>query len=614
MNKPTATTSLNRNLSSRAALAFALVLCACPTAVTLGQLPDGTRSEITAPRERRPDRVTSRIIPKRGPQKVLLLIATNEPNVTVTAEDDREIFENERVEDYSHKVTTRGPREYEVELRPGNYVLRVSRQGLQTASSKISIAASPPQQEVEATLVPVVKLVDLKVKTTPGDVELFLDGVSKGASGTDGQYLLRQINPTQTYKLQGRKPPDYHTYVIDVLPGKTEIELVLPPVWVKLRVKTVPGEAAVYLDNAYKGDSDKSGALVLDRVSTGEAHTIRVEKKPEYLGKLVDAPTDKLDITITLDPDPVVARSKSLKQLLDAGQLPDAFSAYSALAQERPDYDALPRLLDGLLQSLQTRSAAMIAQVGPYGLQVGPEESREMSQLYEQARKLRSGDSSVAALAEYWRMKSLVATARQTPDPNARAALLRNAAAVASVVDALNPQNAQVLFDSAWVQLSAGDAVAARKGFELTHRLNPTWALPQFALGLMDVNAADQKKVKQARVSGYQEAIGKFTTAIEVKRDFFHAYALRSFAYATINMPNEAVSDGLLAVAMKPQSAYGHFALGFAYFQKGKSEYRNALRNFEDALNLKEDELDEATRLSVQQKVMVVKKSLGIKL
>ena len=613
MNKQAATMCLNRNLSNLAALAFALALCACSAAVTLGQEPDGTRSRITPPRERRPDRVTSRIVPKRAPQKVLLLIATNLPDATVIVEDDREIFEDDREEDYSHRATIRRPGEHEIELRPGNYVLRVSRHGYQPASSKISLAASPPQQEVEATLVPVVTLVDLKVKTIPGDVELSLDGAPKGASGADGQHVIRQINPTQSHKLRGRKPPDYRPHEIEVSPGKTEIEIVLPPAWINLKVKTVPGEAAVYLNNAYKGDSDKSGALVIDRVSTDESHTIRVEKKPEYLGKTVDVTTDKSEVTVTLDPDPVVARSKALKQLLDAGRLQDAFNTYNALSQERPDYDALPRLLDGLLQGLQTRSAAMIAQVGPYGLQAGPEESREMSQFYEQARKLRPGDSSVAALTEYWRMKSLVAAAQQTPDPNVRASLLRNAAAVASVVDTLNPQNAQVLFDSAWVQVRAGNAAAARKGFELTQRLSPTWALPHFALGLMDMNAADQERAKQARAGRYQEAIGKFTRAIEVKRDFFYAYALRCFAYATINMHNEAVSDGLLAVAMKPQSAYGHFALGFAYFQKGKPEYRNALRYFEDALNLKEDELDEATRLSVQQKVAVVKKSLGIK-
>jgi tetratricopeptide (TPR) repeat protein len=508
------------------------------------------------------------------------------------------------------------PGEYEVELRPGNYVLRVSRPGYQTATSKISLAASSQPLEVVATLVPVVTLLDLKVKTIPSDVELYLDGAPKGTSGADGQHVIKQLNPTQSYKLRGRKPPDYRPHEIEVPPGKTEIEITLPPAWINLKVKTIPGEAAVYLGNAYKGDSDKSGALVIERVSTTESHTIRVEKKPEYLRKIVEVTevtADKPEITITLDPDPVVARSKSIKQQLDLGSLQEAFNTYNALSQERPDYDALPRLLDGLLQGLQTRSAAMMAQLGPYGLHVSPDELREMGQFYEQARKLRPGDSLVAAISEYWRMKSLVAAARQTSDPTSRASLLRNAAAIAPIVNTLNPQNAPVLFDSAWVQVRVGDAAAARKGFELTQRLSPNWALPPFALGLMDMSAADQGKTKQARAAGYLEAISKFTRAIEMKRDFFHAYAQRCFAYATINMHNEAVSDGLLAVAMKPQSAYAHFALGFAYFQKGKSEYRNALRNFEDALTLKEDELDEATRLSVQQKVAVVKKSLGIK-
>jgi tetratricopeptide (TPR) repeat protein len=78
-------------------------------------------------------------------------------------------------------------------------------------------------------------------------------------------------------------------------------------------------------------------------------------------------------------------------------------------------------------------------------------------------------------------------------------------------------------------------------------------------------------------------------------------------------MHQEAIANGQQAVAMRPQSAYSHFALGFAYYQKGKPEYRNSLNEFERALALRDDALDEQLKFSIQQKLVIVKKTLGIK-
>jgi tetratricopeptide (TPR) repeat protein len=561
---------------------------------------------VTAPRPRSPGSRSGEVVKRGSRQKVSLIINTDPADARVFVAD-------ENSEDVGYNPVAVGPGKYQIELWPKSYRFYVNRQGYYPVSAEINIAASPLQQEVDATLVQMVTLINLNVKTNPPEVELTLDGEPKGVSGPDGRHVLRQVNPTQEHKLRGRKYPGYTTTEITVPPGTTEIGLTLPSESASLKVITDPPEAEVYLNDAYKGTSNKEGLLMLEGINPSRTHALRAEKRPDYASTPVEVQPNSPEVKIKLLPDPIVARSRALKQHLDSGRLAEAFNAYNALSQERPDYEALPRLLDAVLQLLLTRSTNMIAQVGPYGLQVGSNESREMSQFYEQARLLRPGDSAVAALAEYWKMKSLITTVGQSSDPARRASMLRNTAALASVVDVLNPQNAQVLFDSAWVHMKAGDSAAAKKGFELTQRLNPSWGLPYFALGLMDMNVADQERVKAVRTAKYQEAIVKFSKAIDMKPDFFHAYALRCFAYATINMYYEAIANGQQAVAMRPQSAYAHYALGFAYFQKGKQEYRNSLSEFERALSLKEDELDEATKLSVQQKIAIVKKSLGIK-
>lgn len=102
------------------------------------------------------------------------------------------------------------------------------------------------------------------------------------------------------------------------------------------------------------------------------------------------------------------------------------------------------------------------------------------------------------------------------------------------------------------------------------------------------MNAADSEsaKAKALKLQKYGQAIDSFTKAITLKHDFSRAYALRSMSYAGLKKFEEAIANGQQAIALDPQSAYAHYALGFAYFQKGKSAYRNAREEFNRALSL----------------------------
>lgn len=72
----------------------------------------------------------------------------------------------------------------------------------------------------------------------------------------------------------------------------------------------------------------------------------------------------------------------------------------------------------------------------------------------------------------------------------------------------------------------------------------------------------------------------------------------------------DAIAAGLQAVAVDPQSPYAHSALGYAYFDKGKSGYRNSLKEFNQAIALGVNDLDEGTKSGIQLRLARIKQTL----
>jgi tetratricopeptide (TPR) repeat protein len=245
------------------------------------------------------------------------------------------------------------------------------------------------------------------------------------------------------------------------------------------------------------------------------------------------------------------------------------------------------------------------------------EEARELSELYERVRKWRPGDQRLQALAEYWAAKYWQAGAQLVPSPGGREVYLQKARSAARDAGAFNPRDAHVLFDLGSLYVTLGDTDAATKSFDEARSLAPDWAYPLFALATMDMRAAEAQVAKAAKAAHYDRAVANLTQAITLNPAFLQAYELRCLAYAVVNRHREAIASGQQAVALKPTSAYAHYALGFAYYQLGvnkdKKEYHNAINEFNLALTLTEDALDTTTSESVRQKLAVMKKALGIK-
>lgn len=454
--------------------------------------------------------------------------------------------------------------------------------------------------------------VSLLITTDPSHCLVAINDKLKGQTDAQGKLAI----PLRPGTYQIYVSHDYYVgerseVKITPTPVEQKAGYRLKPLLKVLRIKTDPPKTEVYLDDVYKGTSDADGLLAIEQVLLTKPHKLRASKVG-YADNSISFQPDVPQVSIKLLVDPLIASGRDFRQHLSAGKLSDAFSLYQNLARTKPDFEDLPSLLNSILQGLQSRSMNMLMKMSPYGLFVSVEEAQELNRLYEQASRLRPADTTLVSFAEYWKMKSLLAQALRTSDSSERESLLRSTRAIALKIESLNAQNAYLLSDLGWVYMMLKDIPAAQKAYESAQKFDPNLAYPYFALGLINMNAAESETAKIPKSRYYQAAIDKFTQTIKVKPDFSRAYMLRCISYAVLNRHQESLADGQQAVAMRPQSAYAHFALGFAYYQKGRTEYQNSMREFDLALSLTDDALNEGTKNEIQRKLVKIKKTLGI--
>lgn len=499
--------------------------------------------------------------------------------------------------------------ELEVTLAPGIYTLRVSREGYVSGVGDVEIAAAlGPQQEVEFSLTPA--LATLNIVTDPAGAEVYLDDVYKGTTNSSGVLVIDRLNPGQPHKLRitktGYSPQS--DIPITTYSGQFSVKLLADSV--RVRVNTDPPDTEVYLDDTYKGTSTADGALMIDQVNPNASHRVR-GKKAGYLDQIRVLAPNNSEMSIKLLPDPLVLLVKDIKQQLADLQLAKAAEGYEQLITDAPDNPELPRLLENILQSLQLRSTETLKRSGPFGLVMMMSDLDEIKKLYDKARKWRPEDDSIETFGKYWDMRLALSKANQSSSTTEKEALRKNAQSLLIDVGQRNVRNIYLLQEFGWAWLKLGDSANAQKNFSSAQELKPDWAYPYFASAVTAMMAGDRELNKKSKSMKYGEAIIAFTKAIERKQDFSRAYALRAIAYAYMKNHPEASASGLQAVTIDPKSAYAHFALGFAYFQKGgKANYRNAKDEFERALSLDSGELDQGARNSIQERLTIIHKSI----
>jgi len=496
--------------------------------------------------------------------------------------------------------------EIEIKLPPGTYSIRVSKEGYITREADVDVLPAPEAQEVQFTLP--LALVTLNVVTDPQGAEVYLDDVYKGASGPTGSLLLERVNPSQAHTLRVRKA-GYVEQSTPVTANAGQISIKLLPDSVRLAIITDPPEAEVYLNDVYKGTSTQDGSLVIDNVNPNQLHVVRA-KKSGFRPQSLQLPPNSSQALIKLSPDPVVLLVKDIKRMVAQDQLIDAYVGYDQLVKDDPDHPELPRLSESILQSLQARSTDRIRQVSYFGLSMPIKEIEEMNKLYEHARQGRVGDEIVDISTKYWSLKLLLAKSDQPALVTEREALLSNARSVLADLSDRNLRNPYLVLDLGWSWWKLNDKSGSQKQFKAAQELRPDWAYPHFALGLVAMNAAENERAKSAKQIAYGLAIDSFTKAIRLKQNFAAAYALQSLSYTSIKRQEEALASGLQGVAVAPQNALAHFALGSAYFEKGKSGYRSSLDELNRALALDGSELSDGNKRSIQQLLIKIKKTI----
>lgn len=531
---------------------------------------------------------TGRLKPRRDPNEPLSLWVVSKPS-------NSKVFADGEL-----KGETNAEGELELKLSPGTHTIRVSRDGYITSEGEVEVTATREASEVEFTLAQAVTSVN--VVTSPSEAEVYLDEIYKGASNGNGLLVIERVNPSQSHTLRVAKA-GYQSQTVPVTTYAGQISVALVSNSLKLKVTTSPPEAEVYLDDVYRGTSTGDGLLVIEGINPNQTHTLR-SKKDGYQRQSIAIAPNTAEVTIKLSPDPVVLLVKSLKQHIAEGRLAEAFEEYNQLTTEAPDHQEISRLLDSLLQNLQACSADLLTRVGPYGLSVEAKELQEMSRLFRAAQKWRVGDEGVQNFGKYWDSKNALASA--SPSENDR----RSARSKLLELGEHNLRSPFLLYDLGWAWTKLNEKSTAQKYFDRAQELKPDWAYPYFARGVFAMNDAESEIKKSLKTVKYGQGIESFSKAISLKHDFARAYELRSISYGALRRYEESIASGLQAVAIDPQSAYAHFALGLAYFLKGKSAYRNALSEFNQAITLDSGELDEGIKSSIQQRLVIIKKSV----
>lgn len=496
--------------------------------------------------------------------------------------------------------------EIELKLSPGSYTVRVSRDGYMPREADVDVLTAPDAQQVEFTLP--TALVTVNVVTDPSGAEVYLDDVYKGATGPNGLLVLEKILPSQPHTLRVRKA-GYVQQSTPLTANTGQISVKLMPDSMPLKLITDPPEAEVYLDEVYKGTSTSDGTLVVEQVNPNQSHTVRA-KKEGYLQQSSTMGPGSSQITIKLSPDPIVLVVRGIKLSVAENRLPEAVVSFNQLARDMPDHQELPRLSESILLGIHSRSTEMLKRVEAFGLAIDFTNSQEMGNLYLETRTWRPGDEAIESLSKYWLLRVALLKADRAGSLAEKENLQRNARTLLSELSERNLRNPYMNLDLGWSWWKLRDKAAAEKQFKTAQESKSDWAYLYFALAFLTLDAAENQRSKSARVAGYTQALENFNKAISLKHDFATAYALKSLIYSQLKKYEDSISAGLQAVAVDPKSAYAHFALGYAYFEKGKSGYRNSLNEFNQAITLGGIDLNETMKNAMQVRLTRIKQTL----
>ncbi len=435
----------------------------------------------------------------------------------------------------------------------------------------------PEPQEREVRLV---------ILSQPGLCRVFLNGEFRGTTDESGRLEIRVPRGRYTVRVVREGYGD-QVRVVNLLLPREEHRFILSPILLDITVSTDPAGARISLDGEYKGTTPVSGSIVIRQVPVG-SHTLRVEKERYLVNEAkIEVSRARTRWHVTLSPDPfwvkLERRMARIRDVLHEGNIAVALEECVSFAPRLKGSDADALAIFGstcreVAKAIQIRSRSLLSGIGLFGLQVEAKHAEEMSQLYQRLHRLyellRSPDEAALALAyaQYWRAK-----AKQEEFGSCGPA-------------DFDPDEAEIQYDLAWCAFA--DRPRAERHFYRARDLKKDWALPHFGLAKLSWDEADRERDKGRRRRKFEAIIADLTRAIALGGEFtYYFHAERALAYVKIGKLMEAITDGQQAVRLRPDSAYAHYAVGFAYYQVGRREFPRAKAELEAALRLEKDKL-----------------------
>jgi tetratricopeptide (TPR) repeat protein len=432
---------------------------------------------------------------------------------------------------------------------------------------------------------PTRKSFRLTILSNPVKCQVFIDGHKYGETDELGAFSVVVLPGRYRVRL-ARNGYDDDERTIEMLNDKKETFTL--PLFVKVVVMTVPPQADVYLNGVHKGVSDREGLLELGRLKAG-SYKLRVQRKDYGMTEQdvsLDTKAESVVLNLTLPVNTFSKRLKDIEELVASNQLMEAFQIYKELVQEQADNLELGAALSSIMEGLQNKTATLFKSMDEYGLNLSPDELTSMRVLYQQAQTFRSEDEMVKKLALFWTVKESYMKVQSASLVNEKNIKLQQMYLALAKLMKLNPQHPQLLYDIGRLYMRLNEPREAEKVFNQVLVEDPKWSYPYFGLGLLHMFYAEQNPKKSISEPIYFQAISKFTQSINLNPQSFYAYLMRCFANGVTRNYDQSIADGQQATRLRPNSSRAHYALGKAYFLKGKTTHAQAKSEWNIALSL----------------------------
>jgi tetratricopeptide (TPR) repeat protein len=457
-------------------------------------------------------------------------------------------------------------------------------------TARTKVKARPSKTPLRKTATSTISL--LIVSKPPG-CKVTINGEPRGETDAKGELevSLAPANYTLRLSREGYVTSEGDVELNSALGSQQEVNFDLAAATVTLNVVTDPAGAEVYLNDVYKGNSNSSGLLVLERLNPGQSHRLRVTKSgylqqsdvpiTTYSGQIsIKLLPDSLRVKVNTDPpetevyfDDVYKGSSTSDGVLIIDQVNPNQS--HKLRGKKPGYIEQIRLLS-------PNSAEVWLKLLPDPIVLLVKEIRQQLADANLVKAFDAYNRLVDYAPEQPELPRLLESLLQSLQLRS-ADTLKRIEPFGLVMNVADIQEIKKLYDQAgkW-----------HPGDETIETYGKYWAMKLlFVKADQDSSAGEKESLRRSAQSMLND-LGQ--------RNLRNLYLLMEFGWASLKLNDPASAQKYFTTAqeLKPDWAYSYFANALLAIQAGDREadkkiklakYGQAIDGFAKALSLKHD-------------------------